>query len=177
MKPITIVDMLFIWGILLLGSFQNFLIASDCGQIAFNKKKKSSSGEFRPLLWLPSNSSLGLSWCWAAVRERERERGIRAISVTRGLALLPPSNMSYEFKAFFRSPKPLPSWWMENAFCSIPVFRDERLSRLRGASASSFMLPMSEASIKGFLIFNSYCRHHPPGFLGLTSTQYPFDYF
>lgn len=118
-------------------------------------------------------------WVWAGAEqqwERERERGIKAISVTWGLALLPPSNMSCEFKGFFRSPKPLPSWWMENAFCSIPVFRDERLSRLRGASASSLMLPMSEPSIKGFLIFNSYCRHHPPGFLGLTSTQYPFDF-
>ena len=78
LEPVTVVDVLFIWGILLLGSFQNFLIASDCGQIAFGKKKKSSSGDLRPMLWLPSNSSLGLSWCWTAMREREKERGIKA---------------------------------------------------------------------------------------------------
>ena len=46
-----------------------------------------------------------------------------------------------------------------------------------GISASSLILPMPEPSIKGFLIFNSYCRHHPPGFLGLTSTQYLCDCF
>ena len=73
-------------------------------------------------------------WVWAGAeqqweRERERERH-QSLSVIQGPALLPPSNTSYEFKGFFRSPKLLPSWWMENTFCSIPVFRDERVSRL-----------------------------------------------
>lgn len=39
-EPVTVVDMLFIWGILQLDSFQNFLVASDCGQVASVKRKK-----------------------------------------------------------------------------------------------------------------------------------------
>lgn len=39
------------------------------------------------------------------------------------------------------------------------------------------ILPVSEPSITGFLIFNSYYGHCPPGFLGLTSIQCSFDCF
>lgn len=81
-------------------------------------------------------------WVWAPgeqLREREkegkreRERGhqccfynVKASSGTE----------SDEFRVFFGSPKPLLPWWRENTFCSVLVFRDQRLSGLRGASAS-----------------------------------------
>ena len=75
LEPVTVVDMLFIWGVLLLGSFQNFLIASDCGQIAFSKKKKALLVNSDPC----SGYLVTAVWVWAGAeqqweRERERER-------------------------------------------------------------------------------------------------------